>query len=118
MKKEPIPINIKDVPYMLHKQFKGKCKDAGTSMTRVQIRLMEMIRDGEVVLEKSGDIRFRKEGEGQQEKMRDAINSELASAFLRGVTEDAGDYVGMTAKDLAVYWEGDAIRITKGLCKI
>ena len=117
MKNEPVPINIKDVPYMLHKQFKKKCKDAGCSMTRVQIRLMEMIRDGEVVLEKSGNIRFRKEGEGQQEEMLKAINVELAEAFLSGTQEDSADYQGATAEEVMEPWKDKATEIVKKLCE-
>ena len=87
-------------------------------MTPVQIRIMEMVRDGEVLLEKSGNIRFRKEGEGQQEKMLQIVNLELVEVFMEGVKEDVIDFAGIKPEDLLMYWEDRAKKIVKKLCKI
>lgn len=113
-----VSINIKGVPYLLQQKFKQKCKEAGTKMTPVQIRLMEMVRDGEVLLEKSANIRFRKDGEGQQEKMLQIVNLELAEVFLAGAQEDALDFSGVKPEDILKHWEERAKKIVKKLCKI
>ena len=59
--KEEIPINIKGVPIKLHKKFKKKCQDVGTTMTREHLNFMEMVNDGRIIVKRHEMPRLKRE---------------------------------------------------------